>query len=117
MKYFKDIKEEDKLIIKGMCEIIEKGTCFIVANEKRWKFLSRESNMYTYDYTYNLCRFGFARKARNSDFHAALHRYCPNQDISSTLANFLNTAVSMGLYERTTTKKFDGGTDYQIIWM
>lgn len=117
MKKFKDVSEDDKRIISNMCSLIEKQHVFVVASGKRWKLLSRESENYTYDYTYNLVRFGFAKKAKGTDFAAQLHKYCPNQDISGSLSYFLNCAVDSGLYVRETNKKFDGGTDFQVIWM
>lgn len=119
-KYFNEIGDFEKGIIETMCEAIESRRVFVVASNKRWKMLCHsEGNAvhYVYDYTYNLIRWGFAKKARNTDFHAALHPYCPNQDISGTLSNFLNTAVEMGFYTRTTDKVFNGGTEFQTIWM
>lgn len=116
-KIFKNLNEGDVNIIQFICKLIEEDKIYFVANNKRYKILSRESERYTYDYTYNFCRWGFAKKARNTDFHAALHPYCPNQDMAATMARFINTAVEEGLYERTTDKKFDGGNNIQVIWM
>ena len=115
-KHFTNLEEYEKEIICEMCKAIESKKALIIAAGSRWKFLVSGAN-YTYDYTFNLIRWGFARKARGTDFHAQLHKYCPNQDISGTLANFLNTAVEMGLYTRTNSVKFNGGQDFQTIWM
>lgn len=115
-KYFKNIEEHEIFSVREMCKAIEGKSVFVVCTENKWKMLV-SNGKYTYDYTFNLCRWGFARKAKNSDFLACLHKYCPNQDISSTLSRFLNTAVDEGLYERTTTEKFDGGCSFQTIWM
>ena len=117
-KYFANLDEADRCIIESMCKAIESQRCFIISTEKRWKFMvPAEDGSYVYDYTYNLIRFGFTRKARNNDFQASQHSYCPHQYTSGVLSNFLNPAVDMGLYERTTERKFDGGTDFQMIWM
>lgn len=115
--YFKNVEEHEKTQIANIAKLIESKQIFIIASGARYKILSRENSSYTYDYTYNFIKWGFTRKARNTEFFAQLHKYCPSQDISSTLANFLNTAVEMGLYTRTTEEQFDGGQDFQTIWM
>lgn len=115
--YFKNITEDDKYIINNMCKQIEGDKIFCVCTGKRFKILSRESSQYTYDYTYNFIRFGFATKARNTDFHAKQHPYCPNQYMAQIIANFINTAVELGYYTRTTDKGFNGGNQVQTIWM
>lgn len=116
-KYFNNIEENEKSIIKTMCEAIESKKLHIVCNTNKFKMLVTASNGYTYDYTYNLCRWGFAKKSRSSDWLAVLHPYCPNQGISNALSNFINIAVEMGLYTRKTTEIFNGGCDFQIIWL
>jgi hypothetical protein len=114
--YFKNITEEDKFIISEMCRSIENDNAFFVSTDKKFKMLVR-GNSYTYDYTYNLIRFGFATKARGAEFHAKQHSSCPNQYTAQVQANFINTAVEMGLYTRQTSKEFNGGNNVQIIWM
>jgi hypothetical protein len=91
--YFNNIEEHEKTQIANICKLVESKKLFIVASGAKYKILSRENESYTYDYTYNLIKWGFARKARNTDFFAQLHKYCPYQDFSATLAHFLNTAV------------------------
>ena len=115
-KHFTNLEEYEKGIICEMCKAIESRKALIIAAGSRWKVLVPGEN-YTYDYTYNLIRWGFARKARNTDHHAQLHKYCPHQDISGTLAMFLNTAVELGLYIRTTSTEFNGGQEFQTIYM
>lgn len=115
--YFKNISEIDKFIINNICRQIENDGIFCVSTDKKFKLLGRESSLYTYDYTYNFIRFGFATKARNTDFHAKQHPYCPNHYIAQIIANFINKAVEMGYYVRTTEKVFNGGNEPQIIWM
>lgn len=115
--YFKNLEEHEKTQVANVAKLIENKQIFIVASGAKYKILSRENSAYTYDYTYNFIKWGFARKVRNSDFFAQVHKYCPSQNISATLANFLNTAVAMGFYTRTTKERFDGGTDFQIFWM
>lgn len=116
-KYFNNIEEHEKTQIANICKLVESKQIFIVASGAKYKILSRENEAYTYDYTYNLIKWGFARKARNTDFFAQVHKYCPYQDFASTLAHFFNTAVELGFYTRTTEKKFDGGQDFQVIWI
>lgn len=115
--YFMNVEEHEKTQIANVAKLIENKQLFIVASGAKYKILSRENNSYTYDYTYNFIKWGFARKARNRDFFAQVHKYCPLQDFSTTLANFLNIAVELGYYARTTQEKFDGGQDFQVIWM
>lgn len=114
--YFRNITEDDRFIISDMCKSIEDDKIFFVSTDKKFKMLER-GNTYTFDYTYNLIRFGFAAKARGTDFHARQHPYCPNQYTAQVQANFINTAVEMGLYTRQTSKEFNGGNNVQIIWM
>jgi hypothetical protein len=114
--YFNNVEQYEITVISEMCKAIETRKALIIAGGKRWKMLVSGEN-YTYDYTYNLIRWGFARKARNTDHHAQLHPYCPNQYISGCLAHFLNTAVEMGFYTRTTEQVFNGGSEFQTIWM
>ncbi|MBR4983217.1 MAG: hypothetical protein IKY94_11730 [Lachnospiraceae bacterium] len=113
-KYFENIEEHEKIIIAGMCKAIESGSMTAIVAGKRWKAVEPDRS-YILDWSYNLQRWGFAKKARGSEHHLALHPYCPIQDISSTFANFLNTSVEMGYYTRKTEKKINGGRDYQII--
>lgn len=114
---FTKVDECDLINIRSMCKAIEARTCFVIASNKRWKMIVAGDNKYPYDYTWNLIRWGFARKARGTDFYAQLHPYCPNQGISTSLSCFLNKAVEMGYYERTTNQVFNGGTDFNTIWM
>ena len=116
-RYFKDLNEYEKATITTMCEAIESKKLHIVCTTNKYKMLVTASNGYTYDYTYNLCRWGFARKSRNNDQLAILHPYTPCQYISTVLSNFLNRAVEMGFYTRKTTEVFNGGCDFQIIWL
>ena len=117
-KTFNKLEDHELYSVVEMCKAIENKRVVLVCSDKRWKMIvpSCESG-YPYDYTYNLMRWGFATKARNSDHHARLHPYCPNQDMSATLARFINTAVEMGYYVRQTTKAINGGDDYNTIWM
>ena len=115
--YFAGIEDHDRVIISGICQDIEAGRITIISTDKKFKIVSPGENGYLYDWTYNFIRFGFARKSRSSDFHAQQHAYCPNQHTSAIVANFINTAVEMGLYERTTAQRFDGGQNINIIWM
>lgn len=114
--YFRNITEDDRFIIADMCKSIEDDKIFFVSTDKKFKMLVR-GNTYTYDYTYNLIRYGFATKARGTDFHAKQHAYCPNQYTAQVQANFINTAVEMGFYTRQTNREFNGGNNVQIIWM
>ena len=116
-KYFKGIEDYEKSIIPQMCQAIESRSIVFISTDKRFKVMSAGENGYLYDWTYNLCRWGFARKSRNSDFHAQQHPYCPHQHMSGIVAHFLNEAVEQGFYERTTNERFDGGQDFQTIWM
>ena len=116
-KYFSGIEEHDRLIIAGICADIEAGRITIISTDRKFKLVSPGANDYLYDWTYIFIRFGFAKKSRLSEFHAQQHQYCPNQHVSAIIANFLNTAVEMGLYERTTETRFDGGQNINIIWL
>lgn len=116
-KYFKGIEDHEKCVIPQMCQAIESRSIVFISTDKRFKVMSAGENGYMYDWTYNLCRWGFARESRNSHFHAQQHAYCPHQHMSGVIAHFINTAVEMGLYERTTNERFDGGQDFQTIWM
>lgn len=115
-KYFNNINESDLYSIREMCKAIESKKVFIVCTDSKFKMLVSGAN-YTYDYTYNLCRFGFAQNSLASDNLAKLNKYTPHQSISYILCDFLNTAVEMGLYERTTDEVFHSGLDFQMIWM
>lgn len=115
-KYFKDLDDCEKCIIVQMCEDIENRDIVFISTDKRFKVMGKNRSFMS-DWTYNLCRWGFARKSRNSDFHAQQHPYCPHQHMSGVIAHFINTAVEMGLYERKTNERFDGGQDFQTIWM
>lgn len=115
--YFKNITEDDKNIIASMCYAIENDKIFFVSTYKKFKVLSRESAQYTYDYTYNFIRFGFCSKSRGTDFYAKQHAHYPIQYTAQVQANFINTAVEMGLYTRHTNKDFNGRNNVQIIWL
>ena len=115
--YFSGIEEHDRAIIAGICSDIENGRITIISTDRKFKIVSPGANGYLYDWTYNFIRFGFAKKSRSSEFHAQQHAYCPNQHTSAILANFINTAVEMGLYKRTTAQRFDGGQNINIIWL
>lgn len=114
--YFKNVEEHEICAIQFMCKAIELKKLHIVCTNANYKMLVSDGN-YTYDYTYNLCRFGFAKVSRKSKHLAMLHKYCPYQDVAQSLSAFLNTAVELGYYVRTTKEKFDGGQDFQFIWM
>ena len=117
-KYFSGVTESYEVsIIAEMCEAIEAGRVSVLSTDKRFRIITPGANGYIYDYTYNFIRWGFAKKARGNEFTAAQHPYCPNQHVSATIANFINTAVEMGYYTRKTSKTFDGGSNIQIIWM
>ena len=116
-KYFSGIEDHDRAIIAGICSDIENGRITIISTDRKFKIVSPGSNGYLYDWTYNFIRFGFAKKSRSSEFHAQQHTYCPHQHTSAILANFINTAVEMGIYERTTDQRFDGGQNINIIWL
>ena len=116
-KYFSNIEDCDRVIIAGICSDIENGRIFVISTDRKFKVVSPGENGYLYDWTYNFIRFGFVRKSRSSAFHAQQHSYCPNQHTSAIIANFINTAVDMGLYTRTTGQRFDGGQNINIIWM
>lgn len=117
-KLFNNLNEYEIYSVCEMCEAIERKRVVLVCSNKRWKMIvPSDTTGYPYDYTYNLCRWGFATKARGSEHHARLHPYCPNQDMSATLARFINTAVEMGYYVRQTTHTINGGNDYNTIWM
>ena len=115
-KYFNNVEEYEKSSIVAMCEAIESKQLHIVCTTNKFKMLVTRSR-YTYDYTYNLCRWGFARKSRNNDRLAMLHPYTHCQYVSTVLSNFLNRAVEMGFYTRKTTEIFNGGCEFQIVWM
>ena len=116
-KYFSGVEASDLSIIAGICSDIENGRITVISTDRKFKILSPGTSGYLFDWTYNFIRFGFAKGSRSSKFHAQQHPYSPNQYTSAILANFLNTAVEMGLYERTTAKRFDGGQNIDIIWM
>lgn len=116
-KYFSNLEDCDRAIIADICKDIETGRITIISTDRKFKIVSPGANGYLYDWTYNFIRFGFARKSRTSDFYAQQHAYCPNQHTSAIVANFINTAVEMGIYERTTAQRFDGGQNINIIWM
>lgn len=116
-KYFSNIEDHDRVIIAGICSDIENGRITVISTDRRYKIVSPGENGYLYDWTYNFIRFGFAKKARNTEFYAAQHPYCPYQNTSAVICHFFNTAVEMGLYKRTTAERFDGGRDFPIIWM
>lgn len=116
-KYFKNLEDCEVSTVVTMCEAIELKRLHIVCAGRKFKFLVTGENGYTYDYTYNLCRWGFAKKSRANNCVAMLHPYCPGQGISSALSHFLNTAVEMGLYTRKTYEEFNGGQDFQMIWL
>ena len=114
---FKNITEDDKYIIQNICKCIEEEQLFFISTNNKLKIMSRENPQYTYDYTHNFIRFGFARKVRGTDFMAKQHLFCPNQHCAQLLASFINNAVELGLYKRKTLKNFNGGNNIQIIWM
>lgn len=116
-KYFSGVEAHEIRIISDICADIEAGRITVFSTDRRFKIMSPGANGYMYDWTYNFCRWGFAKCARNTQFHAAQHTYCPNQHISAILANFINTAVEMGYYTRTTSRRFDGGQNVQIVWL
>lgn len=116
-KYFSNLEDCDRVIIADICKDIENGRITIISTDRKFKIVSPGANGYLYDWTYNFIRFGFAKKSKSSDFHAQQHAYCPNQHTSAIVANFINTAVEMGIYERTTAQRFDGGQNINIIWM
>ena len=116
-KYFANLESYELSSVTAMCEAIESKRLHIVCAGNKFKFLVTGENGYTYDYTFNLCRWGFARKARNNSHLAMLHPYCPNQGIASSLSHFLNTAVEEGVYIRKTNEVFNGGCEFQTIWI
>ena len=116
-KYFSGIEDHDHAIIAGICSDIENGRITVISTDRKFKIVSPGANGYLYDWTYNFIRFGFARVSRSDRFCAQQHSYCPNQHTSAIIANFINTAVEMGLYERTTAQRFDGGQNINIIWL
>jgi hypothetical protein len=116
-KYFSGVEDHDRVIIAGICSDIENGRITVISTDRKFKIVSPGDNGYLFDWTYNFIRFGFARKSRSSEFHAQQHPYCPNQTVNAIIANFINTAVDMGFYERATSKRFDGGQNINIIWM
>ena len=71
-KYFKDLDDCEKCIIVQMCEDIENRDIVFISTDKRFKVMGKNRSFMS-DWTYNLCRWGFARKSRNSDFHAQQH--------------------------------------------
>lgn len=109
--------ECERQSIVSMCEAIEAKALHIVCTNNHFKFLVTGASGYTFDYTFNLCRWGFARKARNNDHLAMLHKYTPYQGVSCCLSAFLNKAVELGYYKRTTEEEFNGGVDFQMIWL
>ena len=116
-KYFSVIEDSDRANIANICSDIENGRITIISTARKFKIVSPGENGYLYDWTYNFIRFGFARVSRSDRFCAHQHPYCPNQHASAILSNFINTAVEMGLYERTTARCFDGGQNINIIWL
>lgn len=115
--FTKVVDECDLMSIQTMCKAIETRTCFIIANNTRWKMIVAGDNKYPYDYTWNLIRWGFASKARGTDYHARLHPYCPNQGISTTLSCFYNKAVELEYYKPESTERLNGGAEFNTIWM
>lgn len=118
-KYLKISEDYELETIKSMCSAIESKKCFIIACDKTndWKMIVAGDNGYPYDYTYNLIRWGYAKQKRGCHTIAKLHPYCPNQGISSALSRFLNDCVDAGYYKRTTNQTFNGGTDFNTIWI
>ena len=116
-KYFSPVQDYEISIISDICADIENGRITIISTDRKFKIVSPGANGYLYDWTYNFCRWGFAKKSRNSEFHAQQHAYCPNQHTSAIIANFINTAVEMGYYQMQTGRTFDGGQNINIIWM
>ena len=117
-KYFTNVVEDyEKNIIATMCEAVEDHNITAIANNNKVKFIQPTKTGVS-DWTYNFIRYGFAKSVRNSSSTLArLNKYVPYQDISSTLAHFLNTAVEYGFYTRKTIEKFDGGENINVIWM
>jgi hypothetical protein len=116
-KYFTNVVEDyEKNIIATMCEAVENYNITAIAANNKVKFI-QPTKMGVSDWTFNFIRFGFAKSAKNNPHLARLNKYVPYQDVSSTVACFLNTAVEYGFYTRKTSKKFDGGEGICIIWM
>jgi hypothetical protein len=116
-KYFINVVDDyEKNIIATMCEAVENQNIIAFATNNKVKFI-QPLNTGISDWTYNLIRYGFAKSAKNNPYLARLNKYVPYQDVSSTLACFLNTAVEYGFYTRKTSKIFDGGENISIIWM
>lgn len=116
-KFFTNVVEDyEKNIIATMCEAVENHNITAIATNNKVKFIQPTQNG-VFDWTYNFIRYGFAKPAKNSSHLARLSKYVPHQDISSTLAHFLNTAVEYGFYTRKTSEKFDGGENVYVIWM
>lgn len=116
-KFFTNVVEDyEKNIITTICEAVENHNITAIATNNKVKFI-QASNAGISDWTFNLIRFGFAKSAKNNSHLARLNKYVPYQDISSTLACFLNTAVEYGFYTRKTSEKFDGGQNVNVIWM
>ena len=116
-KYFSGISDSDRENIANICSDIENGRISIISTDRKFKIVSPGANGYLFDWTYNFIRFGFARVSRSDRFCAQQHSSCPNQYTSSIISNFINTAVEMDLYKRTTARRFDGGQNLNIIWM
>lgn len=117
-KFFTNVVEDyEKNIIATMCEAVEDHNITAVAINNKVKFIQPTKTRIS-DWTYNFIRYGFAKPVKNSSSTLArLNKCVPYQDISSTLACFLNTAVEYGFYTRKTSEKFDGGQNVNVIWM
>ena len=107
-------------VVKELCNKIENNRVFIVASEKSnsWRLMCADNEYaYPYGYTYNLIRCGCAKAKRGSDQTIArLHPYFPNNDISNSLKQFVEMAVELGYYERTTDEDL-GARTYNTIWI
>ena len=115
-KYFSNLQEYDIMNIAEVCEAIETKAVILVCTDKRFKVIVPRGG-YPSGWTYNIIRWGFARKCRNSDFHAQQHAYCPHSYMAGVLAHLLNTAVEMGYYQRKTSRTITGWEDHNTIWM
>lgn len=99
-KIFKNFDETfDKDTIQYMCSIIEKQRYVIIANQKctRWKLISRCSPDYSYDYTYNLIRWGFVKKGKNADDSTAAAPSAGIYYVTYPLQRFVDAALKAGL--------------------
>ena len=112
-------RENDLCVLQSMCSAIEKNQMFCICNAAatKFRFCVAGENGYPYNYTWNLIRWGFARKARNSDYDAQCDKLCPNNYISGTLSHFYHEAVKHGYFTPKEGARVSSGMNVTTLFI